>query len=209
MYDEYQPRSLDELHRSLKSILGELEGDLGTILDGAEGSDPAAILNRLDERMGELDGALRDLRTALETAPSSGGNFNLMLEKALDEVLVLLEIPLVIRAAWEGDLPAVGESNSEPISAAMRRILSLAARHAGPGGELKLKTNCHDGQVLLHVDVVCHDTDHMSRPQEPMYLRCRSVEEFVRDLGGRFHLTDGPDHSMHLVVQFDVGVETT
>lgn len=204
--DSTQNDGIDALQRSLKQVLGRIQTDLGMILPHSDLDDPDGFLLQFDDRMHRLDEQLERLSSLLgRMSRALPTDFNLLAERALQDALSLLGVPVVVQSTWGRALPPLDECMSDPVAAVLRRLFSLAVREARAGGEVRIETKAHDGRLLLHVDVCCAEPGLAEAAQEPRHLRCRSVEEFVHDLGGRFHLADGPDGALHIVTQIPAG----
>jgi hypothetical protein len=200
---------VDRLQGSVRSLLRDLDEDLERIIAGAELTEPDSLIARLADSASDLDRAVNRLCGALRWARDDIDlDLSRMAAAALERVLTDHEQPLVVRCSWGSGLPRV-EATSGVLSAALHRVLAIAIRHAGRGGEVSIGTGQHDGRPLLQIDVDCNDPVSLTGQQEPLHLRCRSVEDFVRAMGGSFHVANGPDGGLHALLLFNAGIATT
>jgi hypothetical protein len=198
------PPSLDTVQRMLSRTLSRLESDIESALRADPGEEDA--LRRLDEDRAELedrvDGLRRTLTRLADVAPI---DVNRITTEVLDEILLELEKPLELSVAWAQTLPAPSVSESS-LRSVLFRSIDLIVRHARPGDRVSLSTARVDDEVTLSMAIEPYAGDEELEPFDVLMMRCRSLGEFVRELGGRFLLAD--HDGVHLEIRLWCGART-
>ena len=101
-----------------------------------------------------------------------------------------LSHPVVVSTSWGSSLPPVSVT-MKLLRATLSRIFALAASYAGPGGELSLSTLGLVDGAGLSVAAMPVGSVADSQQAEEVLLRCRSLEQFIHELGGRFEVELG------------------
>lgn len=184
--DEFDDRSLEELENEIRRELDRLELEIATALDGR--ADPGdGSLEELEQLTTRIEIALHDLgRTLARLHAATPTDLNRLAARALEEVLVDIEKPLVLSVHWAEDLPSPTVS-AEPLRSLIARILSLVGRFASPGDLVEVGTLVgSDGDIVLRIRLESSGPQGSNEPARELGLRESTLREFVSDLGGRF-----------------------
>ncbi|MHC5063784.1 MAG: hypothetical protein ACYTG5_07405 [Planctomycetota bacterium] len=195
--DPSKPRDQEEIEGQILDSLSQIDRSLESIVDGSYAANPAELSLDLDlcgDQLSDLLGTLTGELDAL--ADAAGCTLNEVAETVLSETVAALSHPVVVSTSWGSGLPPVSVT-LKMLRATLSRIFALAAGYAGPGGELSLRTlGLVDGAALsARARPV---TGASQSPQsEEVLLRCRSLDQFINDLGGRFEAELDEDGTLH------------
>jgi hypothetical protein len=191
-----------ELERRLHATLEQIQERARQIVDGSFALDPDRLSEelladtaRLQDRLVEL---MRDV-AAPERAAEPDSTMNDLTENVLGEVLTSLGFPVQAQVCYGPDhlLPA---ASLEPLCAAIRRALLIAANHCGSGGQIVVITCRKDDDALLEVLARAGQSPTPGDGEPTVDFRCCSVKEFVRDHGGRLDVKTEDDGRLRLIL---------
>lgn len=203
--DEDDDRSLEDIQQVIRGELDRIELELGAVLTGEGRLDPEQSLDRFERITAGLESAIHELGESLARLGSVAAvDLNRLASKALQDTLVDLEKPLVLRVAWSEELPHPVVA-PEPLRSLLARVLSLVGRFASAGDAVLVATRREGDDVVFDVELEPGDGRTTPDVSRQLHLRSGSLSEFVADLGGRFGLSDGPG-SVRLEVRLPVGV---
>ena len=186
--DDIDLPSLETLESQIRRDLAMVQQDLDALLS----SEPAMPEPEVDEgftaNVSRIEETMGDLRRALDRLTSVGPvDLSKIASKVLSELLLDLEKPLVLTVQWDEALakPTVA---AEALSSVIGRMMRLVVRIVEPGDGIRIQTLREDDDAVLRIEV--DPSDPWGRPQwvDELSLRCRSVGDFVEELGGRFDL---------------------
>ncbi len=199
--DPRQPRDLDRLEGDILDSLAEMNRNLESLLDGSYEANPAELSLDLDLGCDRLAGLLCSLEYELDgLAEAAGCDLNELTREVLSDTMAATRHPLVVTTVWGSSLPKI-DIGSRLLRAAIARLLELASNHAGPGGELSLRTiRQHDGAELI-IAVRPADPDAGEQASAAVEWRCRSIEHFIKELGGQFSVERADQGALRLRLQ--------
>jgi hypothetical protein len=182
-----QRQANDEL--DLRESLRAIEDAAERIARGAELGDPDALAQQLDRGGGRLADCLASLMADPEGAPAAGsdpdpgGAVDLarLARETAGYLLGSAQIPVRLQVQHGICAPREGRL-ARPARAAVQRLLTLALDHAGPGGEVVVWPSGRESEAALRVTA---RRDGLGGGGLPLELRCRSLEAFAAELGGR------------------------
>lgn len=199
---------LDALQDALKRSLGDLEQSIGSIHDGSFQQDPQRLLDSLGPKNEALDELLSQLTSTLEELTEvSPVEINQLVRRALPDLLARVGYPLIVSSRLDSSMPAV-EAPVQPLHAAIERVLDVAGSHAGPGGQISVRTSSGEETAELYLDAEPHERDPQRElTGESLRMRCASVDQFIQDLGGGFQAEVEESGRLHILVQLSTRVE--
>jgi hypothetical protein len=204
--DASDPPSLEELEREIRRELDRIEVELGAALDGTSFS-PEASLSALEDLTARLESTLAELgRTLTHLTAATPTDLNRLAARTLEDVLVDIEKPLILRAQWCRALPHPTVP-PDPLKSLVHRILSLVGRFAHAGDVVSVETDVEAEDVVLRIRLTPADHRDADDTRHQLALREGSLGAFVADLGGRFALDSGADGSSRMEVRLPVGAE--
>ncbi len=181
-------RDRDRIARDLHDLVIQRLFATGMQLQGARHLDVAELRTRVDHAVGELDAAIKELRTAIfELASSSGGAL-------LDEVRVLIAeyaAPLGFRPLLRVQGPvglALAPEAARQVLGTLREALSNVSRHAY-ATTVTVELTASSAWFRLRVvdDGIGFDPTSASAGNGTINLRTRA-----EDLGGHLLITSAP-----------------
>lgn len=201
-----EPRSFDDVQRSLQNSLDRIEGEVGRILEGTTSAENAEqILESLDARAEDLCRAIERLNASLdEFETNSTCDLNALAESALAEQLDQVAHPVVVNSAWYTGLPHL-EIPADSVTSALEQAIRLSLEFAGRGGEARFETSAVGDDVRFSADVSRHETDSIDL--DTFVARFASVTDFVELLGGGFQIDVVDGASLGLELRLPAGVE--
>ncbi len=200
MFDDQSP--IDELSELLARSLSRISLHLQLISEGRMPEDLEPLISQLDEEAVRLDGLVASLGICLETPKLCRSEIDLLVRRISSELLSTLDAPVVIRTNIAENLPDL-TVQVEPLEAALRRAMVLAAGHAGPGGELTITVRAQPKAVVFELASVAGSTPI----QPPTYDRCKTLQEFIETLGGHCSGELDDKQIMRLVLELAAEVE--
>lgn len=184
------------LRESLKNI--DTAADL--IFKGVELSSPDQLEADLDRGCDELRSSLASLMSDPSAVPNATddptADFGQLARNAAAEVLASANVPVQLHVRGEERVP-LPDVAPGVVQAAVARMLRIAVEHAAAGGEVTVTPSLEGSDATLLVEAR-NATGASARL--PPDLHCRSLEDFVAELGGRLQwFGSGPrDLSMSL-----------
>lgn len=195
--DPSKPRDLEDIELRILDSLTEIDRSVESVVDGTYVASPAELSLDLDLRTDQLSEILGCLSEELDSlADAAGCALNQIAETVLNETVAALKHPVVVSTSWGASLQPVSVT-MKLLHATLSRIFALAASYAGPGGELSLRTlGLADGAGIgVKASPVTKPVE--SDQSDAVLLRCRSLEQFVHELGGRFEVELDEDGVLH------------
>jgi hypothetical protein len=204
--DDDELLSLEALEGRLRRDLAGIERDLDSIV-GAAGEHPGdEVDTSFDGNVLRLENTIGDLRRAIDRLSKVAPvDLTRVAARALNELLLAIEKPLVLHVSWDDTLPHPAMP-AEALSSVVTRMMTLVIRYLAPGDELALRTLRDGDEAVLSLRVA--PAGPWGRPDwvDEFVLRCRSLGDFVEELGGRFVLDPGDEVQVELRLKLGVGV---
>lgn len=188
--DEGDDRSLEDIQQVIRAELDRIELELSAVLAGEGRLEPEHSLDRFERITEGLESAIHELGESLARLGSVAPvDVNRLASKALQETLVDLEKPLVLRAVWSNELPQPVVP-PEPLRSLLARVLSLVGRFSAAGDAVLVTTRKEGQEVVFEVELEPCDPRSTADVSKHFQLRSSSLGEFVSDLGGQFMLRE-------------------
>ncbi|MBI5852314.1 MAG: hypothetical protein HZB39_14970 [Planctomycetes bacterium] len=198
--------SLDALEGRLRRELAHIQGDIESIVKH-DGEHPGDQLDEaLDSNVVRIESTVSDLRRALDRlARVAPVDLSRVARKALDTLLLKFEKPLVLHVTWDESLPHPAVS-AEALNSVVSRMMNLVTRYLMPGDQVTVQTLRDEDEAVLSLIVA--PSDPWGRPVwlDEFTLRCRSLGDFIEELGGRFVLDTQDLLKLQLRLKLGVGV---
>jgi hypothetical protein len=197
-----------DLERRLHETLEQIQHHAQQIVDGSFALDPERLSEELladtARIQDELFQMMSDLAAPAPQAAAASGTgesatMNDLAHSVLGEVLTSLGFPVQTQVCYGADI-ALPAQSIEPLRAAIRRALLIAANHCGSGGQIAIITCRKDDGALLEVLARAGQPAGASGDEPTVDFRCCSVKEFVRDHGGRLDVKTDADGRLRLIL---------
>lgn len=203
-HDDNNRRSLEELEQELRRELDRVELELGSALD-LRADAPDRNLENFERLTADLEATLHDLGHSLaELSATTPTDLNRLASRTLQEVLVDIEKPLVLRVQWGEELPSPTVS-PEPLRSLIARVLSLVGRFASAGDVVLVETTHDADDVVLRIQLEPTDPRGSIEASRQLGRRESALKEFVSDFGGRFEIEHDAGGPVRMNVRLPVG----
>lgn len=189
------PRDLPE---RIADCLQRLDLDLLRLIERAEVDPDWLDEDGFDDGTAELQ-ALAAALAAAEEVGDAHGDLDAVVDGCVRALAQEVGFPLVIRTALHGAIPPVAGRRAE-LAHALQRALHLAARQAGSGGEVEVRTRRTDDSA--EVEIRCQ-----GEPDPHLRERALTLRAFVACMRGRCHVTTPPDGALQLALELPLAVE--
>ena len=192
-------RDLDKLSDLLGEVLGRIDKNAGELVR-SDADDPAQMAEQLESDTERLHGLVDELvQAALDVDELERSNANIVVEKCLRDFLQVIDYPLVVRQTLSARTDLVACAPSQ-LTRGIQRALSLAASHAGHGGELSVRTTTKRQSVIVQLHSSGHGTQHLTD-------RTQTLRAFIEELRGELHAKVDSHGALDLEMKLPLAVE--
>lgn len=196
-------RSNENRDSDLFAYLQQIDDRLQEICDAGYALDPDQVIDELRLDTSFVQESIDALMAELLSSPERYVDLNALASVASRELVISANFPIVVKTTADPHLPPL-QYPHEILLAMVLRALQLAADHAGSGCHIQIATAHDDDRALLRIVT----TGHSGTSALPIRLRCISLTDLLRNLGGDVTVSDQAE-SLELTLFFGINAPIT
>jgi K+-sensing histidine kinase KdpD len=192
--------NLGKMQHLLGNCLGRIDAHASQLLNAEVWQEFDSVDDALGDETGQLQELVNCILETTECQTNEDADLNRVVGNCARSIVQATGHPLLVRQRLGANLPLVACS-AGMLTCAVQRALSLAAAHAGSGGELIITTRSEGDDVLFEL--------HSSPGAANTHLKERALtlRAFVAQLHGRCNLAVDTASELWLVFELPMAFE--